>query len=184
MVSRGEHRPDRQAAVAVVALGSVLRRDDGVGPTVVRRLRARYSLPAEVEALDLGTPGPLLHCHLENRVALVLIDTVRADDEPGKLRCYRGEDLASPTAAGPRTGPHDPGLAEALATLDLLGQRPQVLLIGVIPSSLEAGTELSAEVEAALPEVERRILVELERLGHPATARIRPETPDLWWKRK
>ena len=169
--------------VAVVGLGSVLMGDDGVGPTVIARLAAAYEFPAAVEVVDLGTPGPHLHPHFEGRDAVVLVDTVRASGEPGELRLYRRDDLDLLTASGPRTGPHDPGLGEALATLRFLGHRPEVLLIGVLPESTEAGTELGPAVEAALPEIERKVLSELERLGHPATVRSSPAKPDLWWKR-
>ena len=170
-------------SVGVFGLGSVLQSDDGVGPSAVRLLAAAYTFPPEVEVLDLGTPGPHLHPHLENRRAVILIDTVRAEGKAGDLRLYRREDLTGLTAAGPRTGPHDPGLGEALATLDFLGHRPEVLLVGVVPGSVEAGTELSPGVEAALPEIERRVLTELERLGLPASSRTPPEEPDLWWKK-
>ncbi len=168
--------------VGVFGLGSVLMSDDGVGPSVVHRLAAACDFPPGVELLDLGTPGPHLHPHFENRDAVILIDTVRADGEAGEVRLYRRHDLAA--GGGPRVGPHDPGLGEALATLEVLGQAPEFLLIGVIPARLEAGTELSPEVERALPAIEGQVLAELERLGFEATPRAEPREPDLWWMRQ
>ena len=167
--------------VGVFGLGSVLMGDDGVGPSVVRRLAAACAFPPGVELLDLGTPGPHLHPHFENRDAVILIDTVKARGKPGEIRTYRRDQLRG--TAGPRTGPHDPGLGEALATLEFLGHAPELLLVGVIPARVEAGTELSSEVERALPAIEAQVLAELERLGLPARAREEPGEPDLWWMR-
>jgi len=41
--------------VAVIALGSVLRGDDGIGSLVLERFEARYEFPLELERL--GVPA-------------------------------------------------------------------------------------------------------------------------------
>jgi hydrogenase maturation protease len=167
---------------AVLGLGNVLMGDDALGPTVIARLRALYELPADVEVEDLGTPGLDLHPHLAGRAALIIVDTVRAPGPPGTLRCYRKDDILR-HPPGPRIGPHDPGLKDALLWLQFSGEEPtDVLLVGVVPQTVEGEVGLSAPVAAAVAAAEDAVLDELRRLGHAVARRATPLAPDLWWQ--
>jgi hydrogenase maturation protease len=101
------------APVGVFGLGNVLMGDDALEPTVIAHLLAGFDFPPEVHVEDLGTPGLDLHPHLAKREALVLIDVVKSEGEPGELRLYRKEEILR-HAPGPRVSPHDPGVKEAL----------------------------------------------------------------------
>jgi len=168
---------------AVLGLGNVLMKDDALGPYVVRRLLAAWRFPAEVTVEDLGTPGLDLHPFLAGREALVIVDTVRADGPPGEIRLYRRENiLRHPPQT--RTSPHDPGLKEALLTLQLAGRDPsEVLLVGVIPGDVGSGVGLTRAVRDALSHAESEILRELRRLGHRVERRDDPRDPDIWWEK-
>lgn len=167
--------------VAVLGLGNVLMGDDGLGPTVVRRLLAGCEFGAGVSVLDIGTPGLDLTPYILGLDALIIVDTVRADAPPGSVRLYRKDDLLT-TPPQPRLSPHDPGLKEALLLLELDGNAPvEVLLVGVVPERSEMGTELSRPVGEAVARAEAEVLRELERLGVPAVPRVPPGDPDLWW---
>ena len=173
---------DGDGRTAVLGLGNVLMGDDALGPTVIARLRAGYALPQDVEVEDLGTPGLDLHPHLSGRDALIIVDTVRADAPAGSLRCYRKDEILR-HAPGPRIGPHDPGLKDALLWLQFSGQEPaEVLLVGVVPESCEGSVGLSETVSAAVPDAEAAVVEELRRLGHGVRRRETPEAPDLWWE--
>lgn len=168
--------------VAVVGLGNVLMGDDGLGPTVVRTLAAEYDLAPGVSAEDLGTPGLDLTPFVADLDALVIVDTVNATGMPGEVCCYRRDEILA-HAPQPRLSPHDPGLKEALLTLEFGGRAPQeVLLVGVIPASVERGTDLSRAAAEAVGGALRCVLDELERLGVPARRKDVPERPDLWWR--
>lgn len=172
------------ARVAVLGLGNVLRSDDGVGPFALRLLESRWELSPEVALHDLGTPGPELVDYLHALDAVVVVDSVAADGEPGELRTYdRDEILAAPP--GQRVSPHDPSLREALATAEFAGGGPaSVALVGVVPGSTALGTELTPPVRAALPRLEREVLRCLARLGVRARRREAPDArPDIWWQR-
>jgi hydrogenase maturation protease len=168
---------------AVIALGSVLMSDDGLGSVVLGLLASRYDFPDEVELLDLGTPGPDLGDYMRDLDGVIVVDTVQARGRPGELKTYRRDEILAP-GVPLRMSPHDPGLAEAILTLDLEGSGPrEALLVGVIPALVELGTELSPPVAEAIPGIEREVLRELERLGLPATEKAVPDRPDLWWRR-
>jgi hydrogenase maturation protease len=169
--------------VAVVGLGNVLMGDDGLGPTVARTIEAGYELPIGVTVDDLGTPGLDLTPFIAGVDALVIVDTVNATGSAGEVRTYDRAALLA-HAPLPRVSPHDPGIKEALLTLEFAGTAPrEVLLVGVIPALVDRGTDLSAAVEAAVPVAVERVLAELERLGAPAVPKTTPAAPDLWWRR-
>jgi len=168
----------------VLGLGNVLLGDDALGPYAVATAAAELEVGNGVELIDLGTPGLDLLPYLSGASAVVVVDTVRADGPPGEVRLYRtGELLTAPT--GPRVGPHDPGLHEALMCARLDGSGPdEVILVGVIPERTTTGIGLSAAVRAAVPAVVAAVASELERLGACPSRRLEPQPPDLWWERR
>lgn len=167
-----------------MGLGNVLQEDDALGPYVIQTLLAGWDFPEGVAVLDLGTPGLELSPYLQGQDALIVVDTVRSDGEPGELRTYDREGLLKHPPAQ-RTSPHDPGLKETLLALELHDLSPQeVRVVGVIPGETGYGVGLSDPVQAAVPAVVDEVLRELERLGVPATPKPEPVEPDLWWERK
>lgn len=168
-------------ATAVVALGSIVMGDDGAGAAALARLEADFELPAGIEVLDLGTPGPYFAEYLRGAEAVVVIDTVRAEGAPGKIVVARGDAARRPPS--PRSSPHSPDLGEALATLAVEGLEPRhVVVIGVVPERVAAGTALSASVRSALPALAALAAAELVALGHAVVPRDRPRPALLWWE--
>lgn len=169
------------ASIAVLGLGNVLMGDDGFGPQVVRVLEATYAFDARVSVQDLGTPGLNLLPYVAGVDAIIIVDTVRAEGEPGTIRLYRKEDLLR-RPPSPRTNPHDPGLKEAILSAEIAGSAPrEVVLVGVVPERVDAGTGLSPRLEDAVDSAARKVVAEVKRLG----AEVRPlqslRDPDLWW---
>jgi hydrogenase maturation protease len=166
----------------VLGLGNVLMGDDGFGPTVVALLASQYELPEGVSALDAGTPGFDLSPHVAGLAALIIVDTVKLDAPPGTLRLYRLPEIVAHVPVV-RASPHEPALQEALLALQFAGQAPaEVLLVGAVPETIDVGPGLSAPLGAAVPHAIREVLLELERLGHPASKRSAPLPANLWWE--
>lgn len=167
--------------ISVVGLGNVLMTDDAWGPAVVRCFDAWYRVEPEVEIEDLGTPGFDLLPHLRGRDRLLVVDTVRAAQPPGTLRLYsRAELLAH--APGPRTSPHDPGLKEALLSLEIHGESPRDFrLLGVVPSRTGQGTLLTEVVASTLGPACTAIADQLREWGCEVTLRHPSRQPELWW---
>jgi hydrogenase maturation protease len=172
-----------EANVEVVGLGNVLMGDDALGPTVIKVLEAEYEFPGGVSVQDLGTPGLDLTPYLADIRALIVVDTVRASGVPGEARLYRRDEiLKHPPQA--RLSPHDPGLKEALLTMEFAGNGPrEVLLVGVIPAEVGTRIGLSPAVRAAVPGAVAEVVKELTRLGVAPRPRPTPADPDLWWER-
>jgi hydrogenase maturation protease len=171
------------ARIGVLGIGNVLMGDDALGPYVVKLLEAGYELPPAVEVLELGTPGADLSLHLEGLEVAVVVDTVKVRGAPGELRLLDKAQLLATNPTLPAS-PHEPGLREALFTLEFRGGSPgEVRLVGVIPAIVEMEVGLSPPVRAAVPAALDAVLRQLAALGAPATPRARPRAPDLWWER-
>jgi hydrogenase maturation protease len=175
----GESEPGR---IGVLGLGNVLMGDDAFGPWVVQVLLAEYDFAPDVTVQDLGTPGLDLIPYVSDLRALVLVDTVRADSEPGTVRLYRRDELLR-HAPQVRLTPHDPGVKEALLSAEFAGGGPrEVLLVGAVPASTSMGVRLSPPLRAAVPPAVEEVLRELARLSRPANRRRVPRPPDIWWE--
>jgi hydrogenase maturation protease len=158
----------------VVGLGNPLRGDDGIGPRVVEQLR-QHGLPVEVEALDAGAAGlDLLYWLTEPRAVgeagpqwVIIVDAAEVGLEAGQFARFTPEQVELKGAAE-GAGSHEAGLAEVLALARALERPlPEIVIFGVQPGSLEWGTGLTAEVEAAVPLLVRAVLQEVhDRPGH------------------
>jgi hydrogenase maturation protease len=169
--------------IGVYGLGNVLRRDDGFGPSAVRRLVSRWAFPDTVRVEDLGTPGLDLPMHLVDLQTLLFVDTVSAVGAPGTIVVLDKAAILDGHIAGRRQTTHEAGVREAILTADLIGRgADDVLLIGAIPTDLSSGPGLSPAVEAAIDPTCARILAELRRRG----VRPRPCPTAMptgaWWE--
>lgn len=133
----------------VLGFGNAWRGDDGAGPAVIERLRARGA----ARAVALGTPGPELfeRWGLADRVTLV--DAVVSGAAPGTI--HRLDALRAPLPAGlRRLSSHGGGLSEALELARALERLPAELTVYAIEgASFEAGQPLSPAVAAAVAQV-------------------------------
>lgn len=138
--------------VNIVGVGNTLMGDDGVGPAAVAALADRDDLPAGACLHDAGLALSDVLGRLEPDRPLVVIDAVRAGDEPGTVYRVDVDDL-SPVAEGPG-GPislHEISVMPALQIEALTGRRfDRVTVFGVEPADVSWGRRLSAPVAAAL----------------------------------
>jgi hydrogenase maturation protease len=171
------------ARISVLGLGNVLFGDDGFGPFVVQSLRAGWDFPPRVVLVDVGTPGLDLVTYVQGTEMVILLDAVGATGAPGELRLYRGRELKQ-MQPKPRVSPHDPAVLETLLITELAGDGPQdILLVGVIPQSLDLGVGLSAAVCEAAAAASELVVRELANVGAGPVPRHSPDTPDVWWMR-
>ena len=146
---------------AVYGIGNILLGDDGVGPAVVRFLSSNYMLAPEVTIEDLGTPSLDLPSYLAGYDTVIFIDAVALDAAPGSIRVFsRSEITAVPP--GIRVSPHEPTINDALIVLDFAGTAPrEVVLVGVVPETLEGGMRLSPRVAGAVGRAGEMVVAEL-----------------------
>lgn len=148
----------------VLGLGNVLLEDDGVGAAAIAQLQARYEPPDGVLVLDGGTLGLSLLPYLEDAEVVILVDAIRADRPPGTVVRLDGDEVAPAVAT--RLSPHQVGVADLLDGARWLGRYPdRVVLLGLVPESMELAVGLSPCVRTALPELVERVVGEARALG-------------------
>lgn len=155
---------NERTPLLVLGLGNVLLQDDGVGAAAVSLLSRLYDAPPGVRVLDGGTLGLALLPYLETADALFLVDAVRAEGSPGEIVRLDGEDVAPAVAT--RLSPHQVGVADLLDGARWLERYPgRVVLLGLVPDSMDLAVGLTADVQAALPALVERIVAEARQLG-------------------
>jgi hydrogenase maturation protease len=165
---------DRPVPLLVLGLGNVLCGDDGLGAVAVHLLQRRYRAPDGVLVLDGGTLGLSLLPYLEEAHEAILVDAIRDDGPPGSFVRLEGDDVG-PAVAG-RLSVHQVGVADLLEGARWRERYPsRVILLGLVPRSLELGLGRTPAVEAALPALVERIVAEAGRLGHAFVPRASDE---------
>jgi len=155
--------PARGRKVVVIGVGNEFRRDDGIGPEVLSRLRehvgagpdAGTEIMAQLVNSD-GEPADMIEAWTGAALAVV-VDAVVADpSHPGRLhRLVIGRDEASAAHA---VSSHGLGVGEAIGLAAALGRMPDCLVIhaaeaadvghgvGLTPAVAAAAADLTAAV--------------------------------------
>jgi hydrogenase maturation protease len=122
---------------------------------------SKLSLPADVEVIDGGTQGLGIVNLMAERQRVVFVDAAEMGRPPGQFVRFT-PDQARLLGDDVHLSVHAAGLRDALLLSQTLQVLPgQVIIFGVQPASLEWGSELSAPVEAALPDLVAAILAEV-----------------------
>lgn len=147
----------------VIGIGTDERSDDGVGLDVVRELRRRGTIPADI----VEGPGDLTRLLdlWQGRERVVLIDATRSRATPGTIQRW-DPDGPGPAVLGGAVSSHGISLADVLELARGLQRRPnRVTVYGIEAGSVVAGQTRSEGVRAAVPEVCRRISEEFSAGG-------------------
>jgi hydrogenase maturation protease len=150
--------------IVVMGIGNPLVGDEGVGPRVAEQLMSGYTFPDRVEVMDAGTIGLGMIDVFRRSDVCVVVDAVDGTGEPPGAIVKMAPDEMAPNQV--LHSLHDMKLADVLQAADFAGFLPEVRFIGVQIGSMETlVTELTPEVEAAIPLVEAEVLRVLAGLG-------------------
>jgi hydrogenase maturation protease len=153
---------------AIYGIGNILMGDDGVGPAVINYLSANNTYRDDVTLEDLGTPSLDLPNYLTGFDLVIFIDAVAANAPPGTIRLYSREEIVA-TPPGIRISPHEPTINDALIVLDFAGGAPKdVVLVGVVPQTLDGCMTLSPAVAGAVPRAAQAVMAELGKRRYAA----------------
>jgi len=144
--------------IAVVGCGNPNRRDDGVGPQVIRTLKERQLDGMGVRLLDAGTDGMAVMFSARGCSSLIVVDASRTGAEAGAIYEVPGAELERPYKPGLNL--HDFRWDAAIHA----GRRifrdafPSDVTVFLIEAAeLGFGIGLTAEVSRAADRVARRI---------------------------
>jgi hydrogenase maturation protease len=157
----------------VIGVGNEWRGDDAVGLLVVRRLKADQ-LP-EVEIAECRGTVTAVREAWKDAAGVIVVDAVFSGGRPGAIYRFDAHDGGVPVQLSRSPSTHGLGVAEALALGQLFQELPPYLIIyGIEGQNFGPGQEVSREVEAAIPEMIRRLRQEIQAWlgrepseGHP-----------------
>lgn len=162
--------------VVILGVGNVLLKDEGVGVRVVQRIQDRYDLPPGVEAVDGGTLGLKLLAVIDQADRLLVVDAVKNGGKPGDVYRFSFEEI--PYAIRQKNSLHQTDLMEALTVVELIGTRPETVIVGVEPADISPwGVELTPPVAASLDRLEAMALEELKKWSIELRPRELTDTP-------
>lgn len=151
--------------ILILGAGNLLLSDEGFGVHFIRYLQEKYTFPADVALFDAGTMGIMAIHEIEEVDRVYIIDVVVSAEKPGTLLRYDKEAFML-NKVPVKLSPHQAGVQEMLLVSEMRGRCPQeVILMGIVPDSIEPGSGLSGTLQAKLPELAGTILSELREQG-------------------
>ena len=156
--------------ILLLGVGNLLYGDEGIGVHAFRLLEAGYEFSPNVRLVDGGTAGQYLMPTLSEAKQVIVMDAVRAGGEPGTIYRLENEDLRK--SVGFWDSQHDVSLEDILVQCELIGSKPEVVVIGMEPlDMLTLQMELTPLVQEKMPKFIGHVLDELRALGGEARPR-------------
>jgi hydrogenase maturation protease len=154
--------------ILVLGVGNILFRDEGVGVRAVESLLANYDFSDNVTLMDGGTLGSRLIGPMMEADFVLVLDAVLGGDKPGTLYRYQGQDLRRSLAF--QDSMHQANLIDTLTQCELIGKRPDALIVGIEPEDFKTmDINISPLLASRLPAMCDMALAELRALGGEAT---------------
>ena len=153
----------------VLGIGNTILTDEAAGVRAVEMLERTYHMPDQVTVIDGGTSGMEMIEDLASLDLLVILDVVKTGASAGTIVKIAGADI--PVFFRHKLSPHQIGLPDVLASLELLDAMPkEIIVLGIEPVSLELGMEMTPTVARSLPRLVETTAVELISRGYAVKA--------------
>lgn len=153
----------------VLGIGNTILSDEAAGVRAVEALERGWKLPPNVLAIDGGTSGMEMIEDLSGLDFLIVLDVVKAGVLPGTVVKFAGDDI--PVFFRTKLSPHQIGLPDVLASLELLDSLPkEIVVLGVELISLELGIEMTPTVAGKVPVLAAMAAEELLKRGYAIEA--------------
>ena len=150
--------------VTVLGVGNVLLSDEGFGVRVAEALDAAYDFPDDVQVLDGGVLGMELLRFVTGTEKLLILDALKEGGVDGKCQRLAGDEVKAHFRE--KLSAHEIGVQDVLTFLEVTGKPVgEVVVIGAVPLSLEAGLSLSPKMAPRVAEAAVMAMAELKRWG-------------------
>lgn len=164
--------------ILILGIGNLLFGDEGIGVHFINYIGKKYSFEGEhqIDLIDGGTLAQRLIPIMVEYDHLIVIDTINAPGvKAGEVYFFDFD--AVPEAVNWQGSAHEVEMLQTLNMMDLAGDRPPTMIMGVVPTVIEI-TEfsLSEAVAGAVPLMEKTLLEYLKTLGMAA---VKKEEVDM-----
>ena len=136
--------------ITILGIGNTILSDEGFGVKVVEYLKKNFDFPENVALIDGGTLGVELQHFIIGTKKLLIIDSIDGGAPAGKIFHLRGDEILKHFTQ--KISAHEIGIQDILTMLEITGKKiPVVELLGAQPYSLDAGTELTSQMQELIP---------------------------------
>lgn len=135
----------------VLGVGNILLMDEGTGVHAIQNFWKEKEDWDDtlVDFIDGGTFTQDIFYLFESYENILVLDIVRAGREPGTIYALEEDDLRKDEKQ--MLSLHDIDLLDSLGMAGMRGHRPYLRVIGIEPSKIDWGTELTDPLARALP---------------------------------
>ncbi len=153
--------------VLLLGIGNLLFGDEGVGVHFINYIGEKYFFEGEntLDVIDGGTLAQRLIPLMVEYDEVIIVDTINAPQaKAGELYFFDFE--AIPDAVDWQGSAHEVEMLQTLHMMDLAGDRPKTMIMGIVPTVIEA-TEfsLSEGIIHTVPLMEETLLNYLDSLA-------------------
>ena len=127
---------DQRHYLSILGLGNILLQDEGFGVHFIGWFGERYRLPDTVRIIDGGTLGFGLFDTITSCKNLIVVDTIKTDDEPGSI--YRFTQHEMELSHPPATSAHEVEFSDILCKAELIDQAPAAVFLCIVPAQYNA----------------------------------------------
>ena len=150
--------------IALLGVGNILLKDEGIGVRIIQELENNYTFPHDVHLIDGGTSGPHILNLIEGFEKIIVIDAVQGGEEPGTLYKFNLDQI--PFRITMKISNHQTSVLEVLSQAKLLDKKTKVTVIGIEPQDISPwGMELSPIIKNKMTALIDLVLKELEQNG-------------------
>ena len=151
-------------SLAVLGVGNILEKDDGIAIYATKYLETNYSFSPELHIINGGVEGiNLLNLFMEFE-HIIILDAIEIDDAPGSIYHIPSEEL---TGYGINSGgAHELGVLQCFDILEMMGKElPKSSVIGIVPHTIDVEIGLSNLMKEKFPSYIDVIINVLEKNG-------------------
>lgn len=146
--------------IAVIGIGNILLRDDGIGIHVIYEMQKERQ-QEHIDLVDGGTSiFDLLDFFVKND-KLILVDSLKGGHPPGTVYKVTPEELGGYIKAN--SSLHDVQVLDILNSVKLMEHFPEVIIIGVEPKEIFYDMELTPIIKDQIPKIIEIIKEELSK---------------------
>ncbi|MBB6444593.1 HyaD/HybD family hydrogenase maturation endopeptidase [Bacillus benzoevorans] len=147
--------------IIILGIGNTLYQDEGLGIHALPLIEEMLKNAENIEMIDGTTDGMRLLAPVEDTDYLIVIDAINAGKPGGTIITLKGEDI--PAYFGIKMSIHQLGFQEVLMAAKIRERYPKnIVMIGMQPSSLELGVELSETNQGKLHELAALVVMQVE----------------------
>ncbi|MFH1352308.1 MAG: hydrogenase maturation protease [bacterium] len=147
---------------AVVGLGNILRRDEGIGVFLLKEIRKNKELKkfGNIEFIDGGTASFDAMSNITAGDRLIVMDAVKSGGEPGDVHFLKPGDLSEDGMIDV----HQAGLCRSLKWLEMEGRLPDVSILGIEIDDISWSEGLSDGLLGKVPRIKEKVISEIIRI--------------------